>query len=114
MDPFSDEAIEAANPAFHEFMNRDEVRSMARDAKRMPARENEFSNLVLNQRVEVSSPFVSRETWVSCGQQPVGLEGCKEIFGGLDLSATSDLTALVLVGKVGDVWQVHPAFLAAG
>jgi phage terminase large subunit-like protein len=28
----------------------------------------------------------------------------------LDLSEVRDLTALVLMGKVGDVWQVHPTF----
>ena len=31
MDPFSDEAIRAANPAFDPFMNREEVRATGRD-----------------------------------------------------------------------------------
>ena len=34
---FSDEAIRAANPHFDDFMNQDEVRRQAADAKRMPA-----------------------------------------------------------------------------
>ena len=38
-----------------------------RDAKRMPARENAYRNLVLNQRVEAYSPFVSRSVWAENG-----------------------------------------------
>jgi phage terminase large subunit-like protein len=37
-DPFSIEAIKAANPALGNFQNPDEVLAMAADAKRMPAR----------------------------------------------------------------------------
>jgi phage terminase large subunit-like protein len=114
IDPFSDEAIRAANPAFDFFQNRDEVRSMANDAKRMPARENEYRNLILNQRIEASAPFVTRETWRACGAQPMALDGCDVVFGGLDLSSTSDLTALVLIGKVAGVWQVEPHFWIPG
>ena len=49
LDPFSEEAIRAANPALDTFMNKREVMAMAADARRMPARENEYRNLVLNQ-----------------------------------------------------------------
>jgi phage terminase large subunit-like protein len=55
-DPFSLETIRAANPALGVFQNPDEVLAMAADAKRMPAREAAFRNLVLNQRIEASSP----------------------------------------------------------
>ena len=37
LDPFSDEAIRAANPHFDVFMNREEVRKQATDVKRLPA-----------------------------------------------------------------------------
>jgi phage terminase large subunit-like protein len=32
------------------------------------------------------------------------------VYGGLDLSAVNDLTALVLTGRVDGIWQVHPTF----
>src|SRR5690606_22286585 len=35
-DPFSDEAIKAANPAYGDFLNAEEVRQQADTAKRMP------------------------------------------------------------------------------
>ena len=109
-DPFSDEAISSANPAFDIFMNKDEVRRQAEDAKRMPSREAAYRNLILNQRVEARNPFVSRAVWEGCGELPQDLIG-KRIYGGLDLSSVSDLTALVLVAEDGDV---HPTFWLPG
>lgn len=108
-DPFSEDAIRKANPAFGDFLNAKEVLAMAEDARRMPAREAEYRNLVLNQRVEASTPFVSRSLWQSCGADVLQLDGVP-VYGGLDLSSTTDLTALVLIGKVEGTWQVHPTF----
>src|SRR6516225_4806120 len=59
-DPFAEETIRRANPAYGSFLNKKEIRSMADDARRMPARESEYRNLVLNQRVAADSPFVSQ------------------------------------------------------
>ena len=109
LDPFSEEAIRAANPAFDCFMNQEEVLAMAEDARRMPSREAEYRNYVLNQRVESSSPFISRSVWDTCKAQPKPLDGVK-VYCGLDLSSTSDLTALELIGKINGVWQVHSTF----
>lgn len=103
LDPFSDEAIRAANPHFDDFMNQDEVRRQAKDASRMPSREASYRNLILNQRVEASNPFVTRGVWDENGSEPGPLDG-QTVYGGLDLSSVSDLTALVLVGEeTGDV-----------
>lgn len=108
-DPFAEATIRKANPAFGDFLNAREVLAMAADAKRMPSREAEYRNLVLNQRVEASSPFVSRAVWQSCGAPVADLRGVP-VYAGLDLSAVNDLTALVLVGRVDGVWHVRPTF----
>lgn len=102
LDPFSEKAIKAANPHFDDFMNKEEVRRQASDAKRLPSREPAYRNLILNQRVEARSPFISRSIWTENGAPPDTLEG-KKVYGGLDLSSVSDLTALVLVSEDGDV-----------
>ena len=94
LDPFSEEAIRAANPAFSSFMNKREVLQMAADAKRMPAREAEFRRFVLNQRTEVATPFVPQSVWDSCSGEVAPLSELPVLFGGLDLSSVSDLTAL--------------------
>lgn len=109
LDPFSEAAIRLANPAFGDFLNPREVLAMAQDAKRMPARENEFRNLVLNQRVEAVAPYVSHDVWARNGEKPDDLEDVS-VYGGLDLSEVRDLTALILVGFKRGRWSVQPTF----
>lgn len=109
VDPFSETAIRQANPAFDDFQNKEELLAMASDAQRMPSREADFRNLVLNQRVEASNPFVTRSVWMTCAAPPKPF-GKVPVFGGLDLSSVNDLTALVLVGKIDDVWNAHATF----
>jgi phage terminase large subunit-like protein len=108
-DPFSEETIKLANPAYGDFQNSAEVLSMAHIAERMSSAESSYRNLVLNQRIETSSPFVSHAVWRACGNPPKPLQGLK-VYGGLDLSAVNDLTALVLIGQSETKWHVHPTF----
>jgi len=67
---------------------------MARAAERMPAREAEYRNKVLNQRVAAERTFVSKTVWKVNGAPP---EAWTDVYGGLDLSEVNDLTAFVLV-----------------
>jgi phage terminase large subunit-like protein len=109
-DPFAVSTIKKANPAYGDFLNPQEVRGMAEDAKRMPSREAEYRNLVLNQRVETSNPFISKVAWQECGG-PVAKDWSNvAVYGGLDLSSVSDLTALVLIAKINNQWHVRPTF----
>ena len=109
LDPFSEAAIREANPAFDVFMNKPEVLAMAENARRMPARQAEYENLVLNRRVEANNPFVSPQAWKLCGAPVQDMHGVP-VYAGLDLSSVSDLTALVLIGRIGRVWSVLPTF----
>jgi phage terminase large subunit-like protein len=101
-------AWKAANPALGLFRSEDDLREQMLQAQRMPSMENTARNLLLNQRVSTESPFVSPDVWKSCGGQPLPFDG--PVFCGLDLSARTDLTALVIVGQIGDVWHVVPHF----
>ena len=109
-DPFSDEAIKAANPAYGDFLNAELVRDMAEAARRMPSRESQYRNLVLNQRVDTSAPFVSRNVWNSCAGPVVPSFDGLPVFAGLDLSEVNDLTAFVPIAPVDGVWHVRPVF----
>jgi len=102
-DPFDIKTIRLANPHLDDLMNLTEVLRQANEAKRIPSREASYRNLVLNQRVEAQNPFISRTVWEENGTQPKDQEGM-EIWGGLDLSSTSDLTALVLIAEELDVY----------
>jgi phage terminase large subunit-like protein len=108
-DPFDIETIKKANPAFGDFLNEKEVLAMAENARRMPSREAGYRNLVLNQRVEASNPFVTRSVWQANGAEAQDLRGIP-LYAGLDLSSVNDLTALVLMGKIDNKWHVRPTF----
>lgn len=110
LDPFSEAAIKQANPAFGDFQNANEVLEMAADASRMPSREAAYRNLILNQRVESSSPFVVKSVWRENGSEVVESFAGRKVYAGLDLSETSDLTALVMVSPIDGLWHVKPTF----
>ncbi|MGY5998440.1 terminase large subunit [Stenotrophomonas maltophilia] len=103
-----EEAWTAANPALGLFRSRTDLAEQMKQAARMPSMENTARNLLLNQRVTTDAPFVSPGVWKANGAEPLPFNG--PVFGGLDLSARNDLTALVLVGQVEGVWQVQPYF----
>lgn len=114
MDPFSDEAIRQAAPHFDVFMNKQEVRDQADAARRMPSREAAYRNLVLNQRVNATNPFVSESVWTECGGDvDDAVFRNRPVFMGLDLSSRNDLTAIVAVAQDDDgEWHVDAKFFA--
>jgi phage terminase large subunit-like protein len=101
-DPWDEETWRMANPALGHFLRIEEVRGQAETAKRMPSMEASFRNLILNQRVDATSQFVSASVWRANGEAPGALDGAV-VDGGLDLSSVHDLTALVLVAEDGSV-----------
>ena len=107
LDPFSKKAIKAANPAYGDFLNPEEVDAMAQDAMRMPAREAEYRNYILNQRVDATAPFVTPAVWDRNSGIPTQMGN---LWGGLDLSSTTDLTAFVLVSPMKGVMNVESTF----
>jgi phage terminase large subunit-like protein len=104
------EAWRAANPALGLFRSEDDLREQMTQAQRMPSMENSARNLLLNQRVSTESPFVSPDVWKSCGAAVLPFDDDCPVFAGLDLSARTDLTALVIVGQVNGAWHVVPHF----
>jgi len=98
----------AANPAIGKFRSLKDVEEQAKQAVRMPSAEATFRNLVLNQRVEVISPFISRGIWLLNSQEPdeSAFYECP-VYVGLDLSAKTDLTAMMLVAFKEGRWHVR-------
>lgn len=104
-----EKAWKAANPALGIFRSLEDLQEQAKQAARMPSSENTFRNLILNQRVSTVTPFISKNVWDSNGGRVLPF-GDTPIYAGLDLSARTDLTALVLIGKVAGVWHIQPYF----
>jgi phage terminase large subunit-like protein len=98
----------AANPALDVFRSLKDVEEQSLQAVRMPSAENTFRVLTLNQRVNMVSPFVSASVWKQGNCEPMEFSG--PVYGGLDLSATTDLTALVLVNRRDDELGVRAHF----
>lgn len=96
LDPFSEDAIRAANPAFGDFQNAKEVLAMAEGARRMPSREAEYRNLILNQRVAAEELWIPPSVWdLNASASEFDRLIDAPVYVGADLSATQDLTAVV-------------------
>ena len=99
-DPWDPETWKACNPALGDFRSMEEMASAAEQAKSLPAREPSFRLLYLNQAVDASARFLNAKDWNACkrvidqglfGQVMFSKQRC---VLGLDLSSTTDLTAL--------------------
>jgi phage terminase large subunit-like protein len=95
-DPWSVKTWRKANPALGDFRSLEDVKRLAKQAQRMPSAEVSFRNFILNQRIDSVEHFIAPSLWKACTGPPVQLKG-RRCWGGLDLGATRDLTALVLV-----------------
>ena len=104
----------AANPALGLFRSLKDLEEQAAMAKRMPSAQNTFRVLCLNQRVNMSSPLIGRDDWFAC-EGDANWEDGEEVYLALDLSAKTDLTALVGVSVHGgsrvQAWFWKPADL---
>src|SRR4029077_3948009 len=109
-DPFDPAVIRAVNPAFGKFLDEADVLAEAERARRMPSFESAFRNLRLNQRIAPHGrdQLLTPEVW-KLGDAPIDagiFTDGRPVFGGLDLSSTIDLTALVLACE-DDAGNVH-------
>jgi len=93
-----------ANPALGDFRSLEEMRTLAARAREIPAQENTFRRLYLNQWTEQASRWLSMSAWDACADShpqntlktPRDLSG-RKCYVGMDLSTTTDLSAIVAV-----------------
>jgi len=89
----------ATNPALGDFRSLEELRAACARAQEIPAQENVFRRLYLNQWTEQASRWIALAAWDACQApvlDPAALNG-RRCYVGLDLSTTTDLTAAVAV-----------------
>jgi phage terminase large subunit-like protein len=96
-DIFDEATWFACNEALGKFLDLKEFRAQAAQAKRLPSFRAKFQNLRLNQRIDATAQFISDPDWMTCAA-PLGLPTLagKPCFAGLDLSTTTDTSALCL------------------
>ena len=98
-DDWNDEANwRRANPSLGHTIGIDRVREAYQQALDNPAEENVFKQLRLNMWTSSSIAWIPEHVYAK-GNDPIQFDSLKgrSCYAGLDLSSTSDITALVLV-----------------
>lgn len=78
-------------------------------AQQLPTYENTFKRLLLNIWTEQDTRWIPMHQWDACGEPLPDLAG-RTCFAGLDLSTTTDITALVLAFPIGAKVHLVPFF----
>ena len=100
-----------ANPGMGVTITKDYLETECKRAMEVPAYQNTFRRLHLNQWTQQESRALDIAAWdASAGMViPERLKG-KACFAGLDLASTTDIAALVLLFPVDDNYEVLPFF----
>lgn len=104
-DPLKDEGCwPKANPLLGVTIHNDYLRKQVREARGMPSKQSTVKRLNFCVWTDAKNPWIDGPTWLAVVEEydaMAELAKCTEVFGGMDLSGTSDLTALALVGIRG-------------
>lgn len=102
-----------ANPNYGVSVNAETLRGLALKARGMPAAVAAFKQLHLNVWTQSQKAWLDLGRWRKCAGAPTDLDAYRgrRCYAGLDLSSTTDLTALALVfpreADGFDVWTRH-------
>lgn len=110
-DPFSQETLQGANPGYNVTVLADYLERKAAEAKQSPAQLNSYLRLHLNIRTKQTVRWLPLDRW-DVGGQLVDDREWKGVtaYGGLDLSATTDLTAFTLTAHTESGYIVRSMF----
>lgn len=78
-------------------------------AQQLPTYENTFKRLLLNVWTEQDTRWLPMDAWDACSDEMPDLDG-RACYAGLDLSTTTDITALVLAFPIGGTVHLLPFF----
>ncbi len=102
----------AANPNLGVSVSLEYLKRECQKAQDIPAYENTFRRLHLNQKTETDTRAIPMDRWDAC--PPLAAENFEraECYAGLDLSITTDLSAFVLLFPTSGGYAVLPHFWA--
>lgn len=111
-NPFDEQTWKKANPNYGISIEPETFAKTALKAQNQTSFLNEFLTKHLNVWTSSEEQFFDMQKWNACGFEYDWNEfkKCTNIHAGLDLSSTQDLTALVLVGKLGNKTLMYPKF----
>jgi phage terminase large subunit-like protein len=107
-----------ANPALGSFLNINNLRAEADEAKQKPTAQNSFRVFRLNQWVSQANRWLDMHLWDVNGSEKITREALRgrPCYAGIDLAATGDFNAWVLLfpgspnDPEADGWTVIPHF----
>lgn len=96
-----------ANPSLGITIKEDEFAADCKEAAGNPRKENAFKRYSLDLWVGASEAWISADTWAACFEEFTEEELAElDVWGGVDLSRTQDLSALVWLIPVDDLFYV--------
>jgi len=104
LDPGDDAFDEAnwrkANPNLGVSVSIDYLRQQAKKAKELPSAFANFMTKHMNMKVNALESWLDTEKWKACAHDYTldHMAECTDIYGGLDLASTNDITSLGLIG----------------
>jgi phage terminase large subunit-like protein len=109
-DEWTDPAVwRKANPSFGLSVKEDDLARKAEKAIALPGAQNAFRRMHLNEWTEQAERWIDMAAWDAC-DAPVAIDQLRgrPCFGGLDLSTTTDVSALAWVFPPDDddLWRV--------
>jgi phage terminase large subunit-like protein len=110
-DPWCEDTWIKANPNLGVSVKWEDLRAKAQKAKETPAAQNNFFCKHLNVWSNARSRWIAVEKWDACKAEfrIEELHG-KDAWFGLDLSTTTDISALAIVVPEGDRYRTHFEF----
>lgn len=107
-----EETWRKANPNYGICVKPDNIRELATKAANVPAAQNAFKRLRLNIWTESETLWIDKAAWDRCAGEEINATSLigRECWGGLDLGATGDLTALVLLFPDEEYITILPFF----
>lgn len=105
-DAWDDPAVwQKANPNLGVSVKLDDIERKCHQAQQIPREQNEFRRKRCNQWTEQAERWLDIALWDECADEPVIPAGA-QVFAGLDLSTTTDLSAFVLLYQNGLEYDV--------
>jgi len=104
-DPFAESTWKKCNPGYGRTVTKAYIKKEAAKAKDTPSYFPTYCRLHLNRRIRQTSRFLNIRDWdAKPNVQTIDVEALRgrECYGGLDLSATTDLTAFGLIFPYAD------------
>ena len=97
-DPFVEATWKKANPGYGISPTRAFMEQAAREAQQSPTDQAKFLRLHLGIRTQMVAKYLSPDEWAACtAEVDVDAMKANAVYGGLDLSSTTDLAGMALI-----------------